>query len=526
MKYLLSDKQTYTRKASGFIKSQSISFNQRARKILKKSERGRVLQHLLEQDPRAPKMRGLPKVHKPDVPMRPITSGIGSAPHRIAKLLAKPLTKLLGSISNSHLKNSGDLLQRLRQLNFNRKKMASFDVRALFTNVPVKGAMQAIELAVRDIPTEDLPIPKEHFLKLVELCLDFQAFSYGEEEFAQVNGLAMGSPLSPVAACLYMETLEQDHFLQIMGTNTTWFRYVDDVFVLVPEDTDLSDKLKKLNEVEESIQFTLETETDGKLPFLDILIVKHEDDVRYKVHRKETNREDYIHYFSAHSERVKSGVVIGFFLRAFRICSDAYIEAEIKHIFDSFTKLKYPKAFIVRCLQKAKKIRRTPTVTQTRPRHRILVAPSSGITHVISRTLRKVGVQLIEKPGSKIGEMLKGKNDAECKDSVVYKVPCSGCSKAYYGETYRGVKKRTDEHKADIRHHRTTSSFVSHIEDCQHLPDWKSTAVLWSGRDRGRRKMVEAAVIEAMPNINNKRGDYTLASILAGILVREHVNVT
>ena len=63
----------------------------------------------------------------------------------------------------------------------------------LFTNILGKGAMQAIELAVRNIPTEDLPLPKEHFLKLGELCQDFQAFSYGEEEFAQVNGLAMAT---------------------------------------------------------------------------------------------------------------------------------------------------------------------------------------------------------------------------------------------------------------------------------------------------------------------------------------------
>ena len=192
--------------------------------------------------------------------------------------------------------------------------MASFDVRALFTNVPVKGAMQAIELAVKNIPTEELPLPRAHYLQLIELCLGFQVFSYGEDEFAQVRGLAMGSPLSPVAACLYMETLEKDHFMNIMGPETAWFRYVDDVFVLVPGDTDLNDKLEKLNAVEENIQFTLESESEGKLPFLDILIIKRDDDVSYKVYRKETNREDYIHYFSAHSVRVKSGVIIGFFL--------------------------------------------------------------------------------------------------------------------------------------------------------------------------------------------------------------------
>ena len=141
--------------------------------------------------------------------------------------------------------------------------MASFDVKALFTNVPVKGAMKAIELALSGISSDEFPVPKSDILKLVELCLDFQAFIYGGEEFAQVNGLAMGSPLSPVAACLYMELLEKEHFENIMGADTTWFRYVDDVFILAPEEMNLSEKLEQLNEVDSKIQFTLETETNG-----------------------------------------------------------------------------------------------------------------------------------------------------------------------------------------------------------------------------------------------------------------------
>ena len=40
--------------------------------------------------------------------------------------------------------------------------------------------------------------------------------------------------------------------------------------------------------------------------------MKHEDWVKYRVYRKKTNRDDYIHYFSSHSERVKSLVVIAF----------------------------------------------------------------------------------------------------------------------------------------------------------------------------------------------------------------------
>ena len=156
-------------------------------------------------------------------------------------------------------------------MNFSDKKMASFDVKSLFTNVPVKGAMRAIELSIKDIPTDQFPLPKPHFMKLVELCLDFQAFCFGSEEVAQVNGLAMGSPLSPVAACLYIETLEKEYFEEIMGPGTTWLRYIDDVFVLVPNEMDLEDKLTQLNAVEERIQFTLEHENNGTLPFLYVI---------------------------------------------------------------------------------------------------------------------------------------------------------------------------------------------------------------------------------------------------------------
>ena len=397
--------------------------------------------------------------------------------------------------------------------------MASFDVKSLFTNVPVKGAMRAIELAIKDIPTEEFTLPKPHFLKLVELCLDFQAFSFGGEEFAQVNGLAMGSPLSPVAACLYLETLEKEHFEEIMGPETTWLRYIDDVFLLVPNETDLEEKLNQLNEVEERIQFTLEKENNGTLPFLDVMIMKCQNSVKYKVYRKKTNQEDYVHYLSAHSERVKSGIVISFFLRALRICSDEFLEPEITHIFEVFKRLRYPKAFIIRCLRKAKKIRDRPRDSaRRRNSEKLLVVPNSKQTLNIARSLRSAGIKLVESAGTKISDIIKKKSGSTNEDSIVYRVPCGGCTRSYLGETYRGLQKRVGEHKRDIRNHISTSSFVIHVEEYQHLPNWERSEILWKGQGKSRRKLIESAVIETLPNINSKRGDFTLSSILANIV--------
>ena len=113
MNQLLQDSDTYKKEDTRSIEKQSKKFNQEARKILKRSEKGKQLINLLEEAPIAPRMRGLPKVHKTNIPMRPITSGIGSAPHRLAKVLARPLSNSLGAISDAHLRNTDDLIEKI-----------------------------------------------------------------------------------------------------------------------------------------------------------------------------------------------------------------------------------------------------------------------------------------------------------------------------------------------------------------------------------------------------------------------------
>ena len=135
---------------------------------------------------------------------------------------------------------------------------------------------------------------------------------------------------------------------QTNNANSTWLRYVDDVLVVVPKGTNLNRKLEDLNEVHENVKFTIELEEERKLAFLDTCIIRTNTCFKFKVHRKPTNREDYVHFYSAHSERVKSGIVIGFFLRAFRVCDKEYLNDEIEHIYEAFERLKYPKGFLIK----------------------------------------------------------------------------------------------------------------------------------------------------------------------------------
>lgn len=521
---LLADAETYLKRKAGSNKKQSLDFNKKARKILKKREEGKKFLHLIEESPKSPQLKGLPKLHKQGLPMRPIISGIGSAPHKLAKILAKPLTKALGTISGAHIRNTSDMMHQLENINMSGKKLASFDVKSLFTNVPVDGALDAIRRAVNLLDERTLPLPKNEYLELVSLCMHFNAFSFNDNEYAQISGLAMGSPLSPVAACLYLECLEEEHYSQIMGEECTWIRYVDDVLVAAPENVDLEEKLKALNLVNPKIQFTLETENEGKIPFLDTLIMRSGRHLKFTVYRKPTNKEDYVHFFSGHNERVKSGIVIGFFLRAFRVCSKEFLEEEIRHIFHTFERLKYPKGFIIRMKKKAEEIRERSADERRRKRQErskrgnYISIPNSKHAETIANSLRASGSNIAIVTGRRVEHLTKKRNTKQLTDSVVYKIPCSGpCQKAYIGETGRGLATRLKEHKRDVKNFDTKNALVPHMEECENLPNWSEAVIIQQGMSKSVRKAMEAAHILLDDTINVKSGFFTWAKAGASI---------
>ena len=359
MSTILRDSSKYVPIPDGTCKREALEFNKRAREILRATSAGKKYFWKLEEAPAAPRMRGGPKIHKQGVPLRPITSGIGSAPHRLAKMLAKPLSEMLGGICDSHIKNSTDLKNRLKNIGVRSKKLVSFDVESLFTNVPIPEALSAVKeaLALKNI---ELPLPMTQFVDLIELCVKYNSFTFEGKEYRQVHGMAMGSPLSPVLACLFMESFEKSRIKPIIGAHTRYFRYVDDCLVLLPRREKTSTTLDAINGLHPNIKFTMEEECDERLPFLDMMLHRDGNDLKFSVYRKPTNRDDFIHYFSAHDARTKSGTVIGFYLRALRICDAEFLNDELEYIAKAFGNLCYPKNFLEGCLAKARAIRRRP----------------------------------------------------------------------------------------------------------------------------------------------------------------------
>ena len=224
----------------------------------------------------APKLYTVPKIHKAGVPMRPITSMIDSPAYLTANYLTKIIGPVLGKTEHT-VKNSKEFVEQLKEVSLSASdKMVSFDVVSLFTKVPVADAIEVVceKLSSDGTLADRTELSVTTIRRLMEACLECRYFQYQNEFYVQREGAPMGLSLSVVLANAYMEGLEEKLLTSSPLKPAIWRRYVDDTWVLWQHGDDaLAEFLNRMNRIHESIQFTMEAETGGKLPFLDVLVI-------------------------------------------------------------------------------------------------------------------------------------------------------------------------------------------------------------------------------------------------------------
>ena len=108
---------------------------------------------------------------------------------------------------------------------------------------------------------------------------------------------------------------------------------MDDTFTILDREN-VDDFLQHLNNQQPSIRFTMETEKDNKLAFLDTAVLREPDGrLTTSVYRKPTHTDQYLAYDSHHPQSVKRGIVKCLYERAKRLVTKpSVISKEKRHL--------------------------------------------------------------------------------------------------------------------------------------------------------------------------------------------------
>ena len=144
------------------------------------------------------------------IPLRPIVSNQGSACHPLSCFLVEIINPLTGK-SSSYVKNSAHFVERISDAPIYSNQMVSLDVVSLLTKVPTDETLAVVwdKLAADPLLEERTCIPIDNLMEMLTFCEETTYFGMGSDIYRQEEGLAMGLPLSPELANIYMEYFEE-----------------------------------------------------------------------------------------------------------------------------------------------------------------------------------------------------------------------------------------------------------------------------------------------------------------------------
>ena len=470
-----------------------------------------------------PKFYGLPKIHKKNIPLRPIVSSIGSVSYGVAKELSKIIKPLMGC-SIHHVHNSTQFAEEIKTTKIQQGEcITSYDVTALFTSIPVPATLDIIrsklnqdaELSNRTCMSAD------NIIELLGFCLNNTYFVFQEQFYEQTRGAAMGSPISPIVANIFMEAFEKKAIETALHPPRIWKRYVDDTFVL-QDHAHKEEFLQHLNSVDPSIKFTVEeAKEDGSIPFLDTIIRPEEDGTfTIGVFRKPTHTDLYLPWDSNHNIAAKYSVINTLAHRALTISSTPELaEQELQHLEKVLMQCKYPTWAIRKIFRNHQQKKKKPTPNNRYPAKCHIVVPySQGIGESVKNICKKHGVDVHFKGGQTLKNILvspKDKDNITSKSSVIYSYTCGeiDCDEEYIGESGRTFAERYKEHL------KAPSPIFLHQNSTGHTTTLNNFKIIAREDNSLARTIRESIYIRVNnPTLNRNIGKYNLPHIWDKIL--------
>ena len=154
--------------------------------------------------------------------------------------------------------------------------MASFDIVFLFTCISVDETYEVITRKVFDGVDTFEGLSKKLFMRVFDICYNYNLFLFNEKMYKQTDGAPMGDCVSPKLDEVFMghyETIWLEK-CPLEFKPVLYKRCVDDSFALFKSESHIEFFLIYLNSQHSITKFTHETEHNGCFSFLDVHVKK------------------------------------------------------------------------------------------------------------------------------------------------------------------------------------------------------------------------------------------------------------
>ena len=149
------------------------------------------------------------------------------------------------------------------------------DVDALFPNIPLDETIDNCVMKLfKTLDTLVKGISENDFHDLLNLATKDSFFTFNNKFYIQVDGVAIGSPLGPILANIFLSHHEEKWLNECpIEFKPSFYRmYVDNIFVLFKSSESAESFREYMSPKHQNIKFTIEQENVGSISFLDAKI--------------------------------------------------------------------------------------------------------------------------------------------------------------------------------------------------------------------------------------------------------------
>ena len=276
--------------------------------------------------------------------MRPILTAYNTAVYKLSKFLVPMID---GFTRNEFsLKNSYDFYSALQNFQHSGNVfLVSFDVCSLYTNVPVNEVIDILCSKIFSNCTNFHGFGQTEFLKLLRLIFDNTLFFFNNCLYKQTDGLAMGNPLAPAMANIFLCNLEKEIFKSCPPNcrPLLYRRYLDDTFAVFSDESQAIQFFNHINAAHSNITFTIEKGHDNKLAFLDVLAEYRNSKFHSSIYRKPTFTGLALNFYSYCPIKFKINAIKTLINKAYHLSSSYDLfSAEINYLTTFFSNNGYP----------------------------------------------------------------------------------------------------------------------------------------------------------------------------------------